>query len=149
MKIDDLHGARARPRSNLLEADLLMEFFEDTIESVHGQHFADSGVMIQNHGAGILGTIVVAHANVRPADKGRVTEDDPRFLRAGEKALPENMKSNRHIRAVAGYAGFGNSAVQKAVRGNGDDGSEHDRECNDSENPGARGPAIDLQIAWH
>src|SRR5260370_12147890 len=138
MNIDDLHGAGARPGSNLLEgeflrvrqlqkskvyrrranedeivvvgvvkgkqaaaldANLLVKSSEDTIECMHRQHFANSGVMIRNHGAGILGTIVIAHANVRPADKGCVTEDDPRFLGTGEEALPENMQSNRHIGA--------------------------------------------------
>jgi len=37
--------------------------------------------------------IVVAHADVRPTDKGCITKDDPRFLRSGEKAPPENVKA--------------------------------------------------------
>jgi len=55
---------------------LLVKLSENAIEGVNCQHFADSGVVVQNHGAGILGTIVIAHANVRPADEGGVTEDD-------------------------------------------------------------------------
>ena len=100
-----------------------MKFLKNTIESVHRQHFAYSGVMIEDHRAEIPGTIVVAHANIRPADKGRVTENDPRLLRSGEETFPENVKSNRHIRALAGHAGFRDSAVQEAVRCDGDSGS--------------------------
>src|SRR5467141_4551004 len=102
-----------------------MKSSENAVESVHRQHFADSGIVIQDRRAGILGTIVVAHANIGTTDKGCVTEDDPRLLRFGEKALPENMKSNRHIRVIACEPSFRDSAVQKAVRGNGDGGGEN------------------------
>src|SRR2546421_7087004 len=91
-----------------------MKSFENAVESVHRQHLADSGIVIQDRRAGIFGMIVVAHANVRPTDKGCITEDDPRFLRSGEKALPENVKSHRHIRVIAGEPGFRNPAVQEA-----------------------------------
>src|SRR5713226_3204893 len=187
MRIDDLHGAHARPRSNLLEGEffrvrqlqegqvfrrgphedeivvfgviqgkqatpldtnLLVKLPENTIEGVNRQHFADSGVMIQNRGAGIPGAIVVAHANVRPANKGRVTEDDPWLLRTGEKALPENVKSNWHVQAVAGPPGLRDSAIEKAVGGHCYDRGEHDGECHDSENPDARRPIVDLRIDW-
>ena len=105
--------------------NLLMKSSENAVESVHRKHFADSGIVIQDRRAGILGSIVVAHANVRPADKGCVTEDDPRLLRSGEKALPENVKSNRHIRVIACEPGFRYFAVQEAVRGNSDGGGEN------------------------
>src|ERR1700731_1007137 len=134
MKIDDLHGAHARPRSDLpevefldiwqlqegqifrrranedeivvfcviqgkqaaaLDANLLMKLPENIIQRVYRQHFADSSVVIQDHRAGIPGTIVIAHASVRPADEGSVTEDDPRLLRPGKKPSPEKVKSHR------------------------------------------------------
>src|SRR5260370_6563890 len=187
MRIDDLHGAHAGPRSNLLEGEffrvrqlqegqvfrrgphedeivvfgviqgkqatpldtnLLVKLPENTIEGVNRQHFADSGVMIQNRGAGIPGAIVVAHANVRPANKGRVTEDDPWLLRTSEKALPENVKSNWHIRSVAGPPGLRDSAIEKAVGGHCYDRGAHDGECHESGNPHARRPVVDLRIVW-
>src|SRR5436309_12781879 len=94
-------GVIERKQATALDANLLMKFCENSIESVHRQHFADSGVMIRDHGPGIPGTIVVAHANVRPADEGGVAEDDPRLLRPSHQASPETVKSNRLIRAVA------------------------------------------------
>src|SRR5258707_5654969 len=66
-----------------------------TLFRSHRQHFTDSGVVIQDHRPGILGTIVITHANVWPADEGRVAEDDPRLLGPGEKPSPENVKGNR------------------------------------------------------
>ena len=102
-----------------------MKSFENTVESVHRQHLADSGIVIQDRRAGIFGMIVVAHANVRPTDKGCITEDDPRFLGSGEKALPENVKSYRHIRVIACEPGFRNPAVQEAVGGHGDGGAKN------------------------
>src|SRR6267378_859955 len=97
-------------QATALDANLLMKSSENVIEGVHRQHFSDSGVVIQDHCAGIPGTVVVAHTNERPADEGRVTEDDPGLLRPGEKPYPENVKSHRQIRAVAGWAGFRGSA---------------------------------------
>src|SRR6266446_10304415 len=123
-----------------------MKPLKNTIQSVHRQHFADSRVVIQDHRAGILGTIVVAHANVGPADEGRVTEDDPRLLRSGEKTFPENVKSDRHIRTIACKAGLRGSAVQEAVRGDGNGGSEHNGKCNDGNDPGTRGAAVHLRV---
>ncbi|PYU54536.1 MAG: hypothetical protein DMG55_31180 [Acidobacteria bacterium] len=102
-----------------------MKSSKNAIESVHRQHFADSGIVIQDRRAGIFGMIVVAHANVRPTDKGCITEDDPRFLGSGEKALPENVKSYRHIRVIACEPGFRNPAVQEAVGGHGDGGAKN------------------------
>jgi len=66
-----IQGKQAAP----LDTNLLVKLPENTIEGVNRQHFANSGVMIQNRGAGIPGTIVIAHANVRPA-QSCVTEDD-------------------------------------------------------------------------
>ena len=123
-----------------------MKFLKNTIESVHRQHFTYPGVMIQDHRAGILGTIVVAHANVRPADKGRVTENDPGLLLPGKKPFPENVKSNRQIRDIAGHPGFRDPAIEETVRRHGDGGSEHNGKRNDGDDPGARGPAIRVQI---
>src|ERR1700746_960474 len=64
-----------------LDADWLMKSSKNIIKSMYRQHFAHPGVMIEDHRAGILGSIVVAHANVGASDKGGVAEDDPRFLR--------------------------------------------------------------------
>src|SRR6266566_1961229 len=178
MKIDDLHGARAGPGSDLLEGEflsggqlqegqifrrranedevvvlgviqrkqataldtnLLMKFAENAIESVNGQDFADSGVVIQDHRAGILGAIVVAHANVGPADEGGVAEDHPRFLRAGKEAFPENPKSNRQIQALAGQPGFRGFSRQESVRGDSDGGGEEDGQHHYRDEPPARG----------
>jgi len=115
-------------QATALDANLLMKFSENIIEGVHRQHFAHSGVMIRNRRAGILGSIVVTHANVRPADKGCVTEDDPRFLWPGEKPFPKNVKSQRGIRAIAGQPGFSGFSCEKSVRGDSHDGGEEDRE---------------------
>src|SRR5882672_7058805 len=104
-----------------------MKFCENSIESVHRQHFADSGVMIRDHGPGIPRTIVVAHANVWPADEGGVTEDDPWLLRTGKKTFPEHVKSNRRIRTVASHPGLRDSAVQEPVGGNRNGRGENDR----------------------
>src|SRR5258707_12354414 len=98
-----------------LDANLLAKSSENAIEGVHRKHFTDSGVMIQDHRAGILGTIVIAHASVGPADESCVAEDDPWLLRSGEKPPPENMKSNGHIRAIACYPGLGALSRQRPV----------------------------------
>src|SRR5580704_12029737 len=100
--------------------------------------------MIQDCRAGIVGTIVVAHARVRPADKRRVAEDDPWLLGPGEKSLPENVKRDGHIRAVAGQPGLRGFAGQKTVRGDGYDGSQEDGEDEDGSEP----PAGRLAIGW-
>src|SRR5260370_14972707 len=93
-------GVIQRKQATALDTNLLMKFAENAIESVNGQDFADPGVVIQDHRAGIPGSIVVAHANVGPADKGGVAEDHPRVLAAREKAFPDNPKTNWQIRAL-------------------------------------------------
>src|SRR5258708_3286990 len=71
-----------------VDGNLLMKFSKNVIQGMHRQHLTDSGVEVRDYRAGILSTIVVAHANVRPADEGCVAEDDPRLLGSGEKPSP-------------------------------------------------------------
>jgi len=52
-------------------------------------------IVIRNHRARILGTIVIAHAHVWRPNEGCVAEDDPRLLGPCEKPPPENVKSHR------------------------------------------------------
>src|SRR5712672_1075844 len=131
-----------------LDANLLMKFSKNTIKSVHRQHFADSGIVIEDRRAGIPGAIVIAHANVRASNKGGVTENDPWLLRPGKKTFPEDVKRNRQIGGIARQPGFSNSAVQEAVRGDGNGGGKNYRKRDDGKNPNTGGPAIDLQIVW-
>src|ERR1051325_2679351 len=127
-------------QTTALDANLLMKFSENTIESVNGQHFADSRVMIKDRRAGVLGAIVIAHADVWSAYKSGVAEDNPRLLRAGEKSFPEYMKGQGQIGGVASQAGFRGFSRQKAVRGNCHDGGQGSRH---QENPRVP-PAVGL-----
>src|SRR5260370_16332988 len=75
-------------QATALDANLLMKFSENIIEGVHRQHFAHSGVMIRNPPAGILGSIVLIHPNLRPAGKGLLLEGYPRISSPSANLFP-------------------------------------------------------------
>src|SRR6266478_3426971 len=65
---------------------------KSVIETVHGQDFTDTGVVVPKHIPRIPGRIVVAHAGLRAAHEGCIAEDGPRLFRSSEKAPPESVK---------------------------------------------------------
>src|SRR5262249_5054445 len=50
-----------RKQAPSLHANWLAKFLENIIERMDGQNFTDSRIVVQNHGSGILGTIVITH----------------------------------------------------------------------------------------
>src|ERR1051325_8065968 len=105
-------------QTTALDANLLMKFSENSIESVNGQHFADSRVMIKDRRAGVLGAIVIANADVWSASQSGLAQVNPRRRRACKKSFQEYRKAQGKIGGGASGAGFLFFSRQKAVRAN-------------------------------
>src|SRR5258708_564335 len=111
-----------------------MQQSEYLIETVDGDHFADTGVVIPDGGFLIVGGIVIAHAGFRAADECGVAEDDPRFFGAGEERLPETLKGCGCGLGIAGKgAGSGLSSQEKSQ----ERASQEQGKDNYGEEPGA------------
>ena len=100
-----------RKKTSALDADLLLKFPKYAVQSMHGQHFPDPGIVIQGVHLAVASGIVIAHPAVRAAHKGRVAENDPRLLGPGEEPSPENAQNRRDIRDFPGQPRFRRSAV--------------------------------------
>ena len=64
-------------QASAFDTNWLMKTGQDVIQGMNCEHFADSGVVIQDYSAGIPGPIVIAHTDIGPAHKCCIAEDDP------------------------------------------------------------------------
>src|ERR1700686_633329 len=68
---------------------------EDLVQFMHRQHFADSGVVVQDQVAGVARRVHVAHSGFRTPHERRIAENYPGSLRSWGERTPEPAKSRR------------------------------------------------------
>src|SRR5258708_3990982 len=85
----------------------------------------------------------IAHSCVGTANECRITKNDPRLLRAGEKSSPEDINSHRGVRNVARKLSLSRPAIQESIGGNGDDSRQYHRQHDDGGEPLSDGPSRD------
>src|SRR2546425_446586 len=123
-------------------ADRLMKFSENVIQGMHGENFPNAGVVIENVSLSIARSVVIAHPDVRAANKGRIAEDHPGLLRSSEEAFPENTKGYWRLCACVSRTGFSGPARKEPIRGDRHDGGESDDESNYGCEPPTGGPGL-------
>jgi hypothetical protein len=115
---------------------------ENVIQGMHGENFANAGVVIENVSLSIARGVVIAHPDVRPANKGRIAEDHPGLLRSGKEAFPENTKGHWRICACVSRTGFGGPARKEPIRGDRYDRGESNGKGNEGCEPPTGGPGL-------
>ena len=65
------------------------------VELVDGEDFSHAGVVIEDKAALVGVGVEVTHAGLGPPHEATIAEDHPRLLRAGDEAIPEELKFGR------------------------------------------------------
>src|SRR5260370_18545092 len=94
-------GIVQREKAPAFNANALVKLRKDVVQSMDGEHFADPCVVIQYACPCVLTGVIIAHSCIRTPDESRIAKDDPRFLRAGDKSSPEDLKNRRDARNMA------------------------------------------------
>src|SRR5260370_6506210 len=129
-----------RKKAASLDAKILVQRAKYLVECMLGQNFADSSVVVQDWRFRVARCIEVAHAGIRPANESRVTENNPRLLRAREETLPEDAIGQGWLRCfdpgmrivdeAYGGAIWGTRIIdeiyERAISGNSQDSRKND-----------------------
>src|SRR5260370_13963470 len=119
-----------------------MKFSENVIQGMHGENFPNAGVVIENVSLSIARSVVIAHPDVRAADKGRIAEDHPGLLRSSEEAFPENTKGHWRICACVSRTGLRGPPGEEPIRSERYDSGESDDQSNEGCKPRGVGPGL-------